>query len=737
MAAVTLTLLLGSCSSMNTPPKLPPLRYAEAFNYAADLDSIGLAEFRALPEDEQRQRRREARALTRKARDLEKRERWWWEHLTHFDLNPAAIYTLVHIYGAGRLVTWCVHDLATAVGLDPSSYESWHLLAKITSSIGDWQRSQNCLDAALAALTGVDRAEEKDLRLRIVLDYAWLCRDLGQWEQGLVWVEQAEAFASGDQEAMLIHGLLLAGVGRFSEAYAIAMRLEPIPYERYGYGTSVSTYAARWIRSQVYLQQEQAAFAHYAAGEVFVWRWTVPHVHRYLNDMGLVAEAAGYVTAARRYYSYAKLLSPFSLYQPISGYDGLDKVYGQTGTGLPFFMSYGRHYLAGSLYNYAAHTVARFELDPDPRRKQTSARSALQALGICVERRINTGPALTLRGQLHYQLGNYELAAIDLERAQRVYAEQGQSDSWVSLFLGLLELNKGQYAASLPWLEQAVAADSSQTSGWRSLGVALINTGDLAGGRQALDQALRLDPHSASTWFNRGLLSCNEQRWGEACHDLEVAARLAPDNAEIVTLLQKAGSAWRQSGAGSAIAGGHGEELAIISTMAAGGGTVTPPVDRSSSTSLSGRTDGIEPPSSPEDYAADIPVLRAAFHADPSPELRYELALAFVRSGQPSEAREILLPFWNQGLSGEEKRLVLEADRALGYAGRARKLVRNLDGAVILPEEPLFWALVAFTCLDLGHRQDGLKALEVAIALAPENVSLQSHRAFLLSQTNE
>ena len=49
------------------------------------------------------------------------------------------------------------------------------------------------------------------------------------------------------------------------------------------------------------------------------------------------------------------------------------------------------------------------------------------------------------------------------------------------------------------------------------------------------------------------------------------------------------------------------------------------------------------------------------------------------------------------------------------------------------PEVPdaTFWSLVASICLDFGLNHEGLRALEAAIALDPDNQALKSHRQLL------
>ncbi|MFH1841585.1 MAG: tetratricopeptide repeat protein [bacterium] len=733
-------LLLTACAGLNTPPPTPEMLYHETVILPVDVDSVGLDEFHDLSAREQADRRRQAEKLLEKARELNEREEWWWEWLTVMDLNPAVHYALYSIYGSGRLAAWCMFDLQKAVSLDPSGVEAWQLLAKISGAVGDWQRSEHCLEMALLALNDRTAEPDRERRLRILLDFTWLCRDLGRLAEATLWLDQAEPIAGDDPELQLLRGLVLAEQGHFQAALEVVARLAPVPYARYGYGMSVASHEGRWISSLAYLARGETKLAAYVMGHVNIFRITVPHVHRYLNDMGMVAEAAGWYSEARSYYQRAGVLTPYVVYFPLSGYDGMDSIYGQRGTGVPFYISYSNFYVAGSLYNYAAHTLARYETTTDPAEKQELARTAMMALNACVERQIKPIASLSLRGQLHYLLDQPALAAADLERAYVAGASSGQTDSWACLFLGLLQVNEGDYEASLPYLQQAVAADSSLGIAWRNLGVALLNTGDLAGGRVAFDYAIAQDPGSASTWFNRGLLSCNEQRWGEAYRDLEVAFRLAPDNPDILRLLQKAGSAWRQADGSPGHVPVGGSSGAAARTPGADATVASVPGGTSSAGGQGTgqrRTSAAEARLDPAAYAAALPDLLATYRDNPSPDHRLDLARAYVRSGQPEQTLDILLPLWEDGLSSAGRSLVIEADRALGRADRALDLARSLGDAAPAGHDSIFWSLVAFTCLDLGHPGEGLQALEAALNLDPENIALQTHHTFLRSQLQQ
>jgi hypothetical protein len=75
--------------------------------------------------------------------------------------------------------------------------------------------------------------------------------------------------------------------------------------------------------------------------------------------------------------------------------------------------------------------------------------------------------------------------------------------------------------------------------------------------------------------------------------------------------------------------------------------------------------------------------------------------------------------------------VVLEADRALGDVSRSRRLAQSLQEGPPPIEDPFFWSLVAFCCLDAGLNPEGLAALEAAISFDPDNLALKHQRQFL------
>lgn len=132
-----------------------------------------------------------------------------------------------------------------------------------------------------------------------------------------------------------------------------------------------------------------------------------------------------------------------------------------------------------------------------------------------------------------------------------------------------------------------------------------------------------------------------------------------------------------------------------------------------------------------DDQAAALPLLEKAYAAQPARDLRRALALARLRTGSPAGARALLLPEWPQGLTAEELRLVLEADRALGDPERASALP-DLPEPPPGAADPLVWGLAGQICLESSRDGAALRALDRAIALDPNEAGFRHNRALAL-----
>jgi tetratricopeptide (TPR) repeat protein len=134
-----------------------------------------------------------------------------------------------------------------------------------------------------------------------------------------------------------------------------------------------------------------------------------------------------------------------------------------------------------------------------------------------------------------------------------------------------------------------------------------------------------------------------------------------------------------------------------------------------------------------ERFADALPYLEQIQAAEPSAEVRHHLAAAYVRTGRFDRCLDLLLPFWPDSLSLAEAKLVLEADKQRGSADRARALASSLADVEPTVDDPVYWALVAFICMEANLAREGLAAVDRAIALDPDNAGYRNNRVVLLT----
>ena len=128
-------------------------------------------------------------------------------------------------------------------------------------------------------------------------------------------------------------------------------------------------------------------------------------------------------------------------------------------------------------------------------------------------------------------------------------------------------------------------------------------------------------------------------------------------------------------------------------------------------------------------YDKALPAITALHEAAPSPETREQFALILLRTGQPDRARSLLVADWPTGLSGIERRVLLEADQRLGDDLRATSMVEQTGGEFADAD---LWGLAALICYETGRDDCALTLVDRAIALSPRNAALRNNRVAVL-----
>jgi len=718
-----LAVLVCGCSTTLPPPPLDDPGRA----LVAEVDSLGLAQFIKLSYPEKVERRRLS------DRDLAPLELWEREIVDNDRLERGFVPmrsrdwdSLERGRPTEKRVDRIMRHLRRAVNTDPAHVRAWRELGRLAAATGGWAHAPGAFEAAWAALRH-DRRDWRAAHLdqRIQLDAAWHCRALGLTGEGLSWLRrrQGDWHDTLSQEEMLIHGLLLADAGRFSEALRMADTMPPLRFRqidtfRRGHGRMQSGYANRWIKAMAWMAQGEPGFAYHALGLLSQSRVQIPFMARYWNDVARICEATGRIEEASTNYALALLgLHPLHFYIPFEGYSCPEIILGEPDVRVPYFTVWYEDYLVGSLFAYGCQMLAECSVADDDEVRLSRGGKAETAFTVCMRRGDRPARAQALRGRTRFYMGEQDSALADMLEGRRLLAAHGRVDPLTGMVIGTLHLNAERPADALLFLEEAVAADPDLAAAWRAYGVALARVNRHAQADTVMDRAVALDPGAPSGWYNRGLQHINRQRLYAGRSDLLVALKLAPDDPRIRQLVARLERDWDLADDPESQAAAQARADSIHAEIASGDWLTR---------------DATEGPRyfaiADLDFEARADSLAAAYAADPAAETRRELAEAQLQAGRPESTLELLLPLWPDELFLAERMLVLRADREVGHAERAKNLALSLaDGS---PEvfDLDFWTLVALTCLDAGEREAGLCALDYAVGLAPANHALRSFR---------
>ena len=473
--------------------------------FAAEADSLGLAAFAELPEEQQSERR-----------DLAAD---WLDQAEDQDPPDAKVQALIN-----------------AAGLAPDDPEPWLELANVWRWIGDYLRATTCLDQAAAAYRSIadvpdyaDRGYDyrHNVALRTALARAWLHYDRAEWDQGLDWAAAAVRLESGDDETMQIHGLLKGAWGHWSHAQEISRDIRR---------RDVQDSDATWVDavSEIGLGRFTEAFQ-----MMLHLRPDREHAAECWRDMGALAERLREWSYAVRWYQESAAALPLADKSCLSlaRFPVLDPRTPKSG--LPIWIAFDKYYVTGSLSAYAALALHNFDNHAAGPDRDFWAGAVVNATGICLRRKVDEPWALRARGLVFADTGMPDLGIADLTRAGQLLASVGGADPRMTAALGHMLLLKEDFRAALPYLRDAIDRAQADAGAWSDLGLALIMTGDTDAAETALTRAIDLDPGLPAAWYNRGLMHVHAGDYEKAEHDLREAARLAPGNPELGRLLQQ------------------------------------------------------------------------------------------------------------------------------------------------------------------------------------------------------
>ena len=732
--ALVMLLFAGACSRPYAP--LPALD-DPALKLTSPYDSLGIEAFLVLDIDRQGARRRATDKILAEVVNHEQNRGLWVLAETRRWRGSDAID--ITIRDPERRYDHLVRLLNQAVGLDPTHAGAWFKLGAYTKDIGDLEAARRAFAMVAAAVPhdpSCVQPERATLDARV--QEAWCCRGLGYGNDGLALMEEfREANGLRGLEAQVLYGLLLADVGRFQEAYNLAMDIGTVEIPDIGMFTSgLSTirtdFVRCWIQAAAWAGIGEYSMARHVLRDFRMSGRRIPLEREYWNDFGLICELDQEFEESSLAYGYGvrgkKSLLPFLNWDAFST---RPVIQAQPDVHVPCFTAYETRLLGGSLFTLGCQLLTECAQARGDSLRSIRGTKAVATFSTCIRRGIRPVLAQALRGRARYYMGDFAAAEADLRSAREQLRSEQRGDAATELVLGTVLVQDQRCEEAVEFLTGALELDPEMAGAWRTLGVAHATLGEFDAAEGAFDRALELDPESSLGWHNRGIFHASREHWAQAMTDLGVAVRLAPWNEEAIELLQNVTLEMREEDRGEEALGAtvRADSLANSIALYTEGrleqrpGVIT--LDQSS-----GRVDIM---AKLPDFAAEADSLAVLHAAAPTVESRRRLAEACLRAGRSEAVLVLLGAVPREEIAADDMVLLLRVDRGRGDSVRARALVELIGGPRDYADAEV-WSLTALICIDQGYPDEGLKALERALELDPDNRGLQSYRQFLLNR---
>ncbi len=667
-------------------------------------------------------------------------------------------------------VTRALAHFTRAVALDPTNVVAWYHLGYFLGLVGDTERAHLARMTFLAQLADLPGDEQKTLvtlRTRAVLDEAWGLREAGRFDDCEAWLTEHMPYSAKKvegvapvHEARLLQALCAAEQGRWIEARELGNNLPmlEVPVRSFvawqlpatSAGPGLSSYSPEaydnitdanvdimrlnfnklaWERRENdMLRRWVQVWSAFAAGREDEARrligeptWDLEYPPglgaRWWQDQGTILEALGEHDLAQRCYGRAAVYHPYFIYFPLESVRGIPEVHGVRDTGADYMLAYRTFFVAGSIFSYAANAALACEAElPGPARDLVF-NIALSGLDACRRRHIHPTDALALRGRLRFLQENYTAAQSDLETAHAELSEAGREDGQVQLMLGLVHFNDHDFTGAIPWLRRFTELSPDAAIGWRTLGLAFAYSGQDTEALAAIDKAVVLEPDAPSGLYNRGLLHYRAGERDLATADFARAHDLLPDNPQITQMLEAARS-------------GPLQKLELTPSpvrleMSAQERAAVARARQASKVGVAAAATDLGA-LAPDERQPVLQRLQAEYAKEPSPARRDELAWTALTADRADVTQRLLSPLWPDKLTRDELMLLLQADRRRGEAKRASALVATLPRGTERWTDPSIWSLAAAIALDIDNRDLARQALEAALRLAPDNMTLKA-----------
>ena len=418
--------------------------YAKSMEWNAALPGpVGLDQFRTLDADEQAERRKlalkEVSFVTRFLRVQNQLLQEARENIPDRKTN--------RVQDRSSL-TDCLRALNLATGLDPENYYAWHLQGYFASCCGDGDRARISLLAAARSLNDVPNGQLIEMKQRVMLDLAWLERNLGLFGKASERLTTISRLGEVSVEAHLLEGLIAAQTGDQEKALEIAselrsqtVRVFPTDFTKATMTPQVtdienwqkvkSNYMQSWIMSLLEIQKGNLQMAGKSFAD-FSFNRYYPHAGHFWNDAGFIYERTERYKSANKAWAMAKISRPWLLHMVYKPYVlKLGELTGNPGP-VEFTLGFDSFYLSGSRLALGAMRVGEMGSVEDLAGKQAAASRALDQLEICQRSGQFTGQASVLQGQVFFLMNDYAGAAAELREAQEVFKNEGDEARFAS-----------------------------------------------------------------------------------------------------------------------------------------------------------------------------------------------------------------------------------------------------------------------------------------------------------------
>ncbi len=258
--------------------------------------------------------------------------------------------------------------------------------------------------------------------------------------------------------------------------------------------------------------------------------------------------------------------------------------------------------------------------------------------------------------------------------------------------------------------------------GWQvegRLGLALLMAGQAEAAVPHLESVVRQQPRQANHHRNLGAALLQLNRRGRALSEYAVAVELDPGDADLRREYGQMLLAFRDTE-------GAARELHLARDLCG----QCPEMDQPLASLYLMQ----------KNYALAIPCLHRLYEKDSLPETRRTLVATMLHAGRDSALINFITGLAEPQRSGEEWRLLIEAEGRQGQSAHSLLMVRRLqtNTADSLPAalvaDDQFWGQVALNLLSAEMFAAGLEAVEQAISLDSQNVVYLNNKVVLLTK---